>query len=284
VTETDGNGNDQTSGNGIFANVVNQIGGIGPDGSGNMWFTAGSGDNGLYEFANASFTGYASPSFSSANGLSNPNGVAVDHNGRIWVADEGTDPSTLSGNMDIFTGLSENGPITVTGMDAPVQVALDANGYAWFSNATGGPDNHTPTISVTDFNGTDLTTTAYGGAGGGGLHTGFSSGGQIAIDGLDNAWVMDFDSGASTGKYRMVDLSGSNSAVLGTPLTGTSGLQSSYLSAPQSFAIDSSGDIWISNQAASSGVDSLVEFLGVAGPVKTPQAVQIQNSLIGLEP
>jgi hypothetical protein len=287
VTEMDNNGNDQTSGNGIYASAVEQIGGIGPDGSGNMWFTAGpGGNNGLYEFSGGNFTNYASPSFSSANGLSNPNGVAVDHNGRIWVADEGTDPSTLSGNMDIFNGLSENGPITVTGMDGPVQVALDANGYAWFANATGGPDSHTPTISVTDSNGTDLTTTAYGGAGGGGLHSGFSFGGQIAIDGLDNAWVLDFDSSATAPQntYRMVDLSGWNSAVLGTPLTGTSGLQSSYLNAPQGFAIDPSGNIWISNQAASSGVDSVVEFLGIAGPVMTPQAVQIQGGLIGQEP
>ena len=105
---------------------------------------------------------------------------------------------------------------------------------------------------------------------GGGVH--FSSG--IAMDGASNAWVVNTTFTApDTGLLSEF----SNS---GTAITPTTGYVSSTMLAPSGIGVDSSGDVWVSNN----GNSTVSEFIGAAVPVTTPLAYGIQVGSVGRRP
>jgi hypothetical protein len=126
---------------------------------------------------------------------------------------------------------------------------------------------------VIDSSGNDKTGTN-------GLTAGFTSIQTIAIDGYDNLWILD---GATPN--RLEELSGSNSSAIGTVMTGSTGLQSSFIpGGTQSMALDPSGNIWVTEQPNSTNPAAVVEFVGVAGPVDAPLASAIHGNQLGQLP
>ena len=85
----------------------------------------------------------------------------------------------------------------------------------------------------------------------------------IAIDGAGTVWVANYQGNT------LSEIAGASSSAPGALLSPSTGFGSdAFLSKPYGLAIDSSGNIWVSN----SGKNTLTEFVGAATPVKTPLA------------
>ena len=85
----------------------------------------------------------------------------------------------------------------------------------------------------------------------------------VAVDGAGTVWVTNYQGNS------LSEIDGASSATPGTFLSPSTGFGSdASLLEPYALAIDSSGNIWVSN----SGKNTLTEFIGVAAPVKTPLA------------
>jgi DNA-binding beta-propeller fold protein YncE len=96
----------------------------------------------------------------------------------------------------------------------------------------------------------------------------------IAMDGAGNAWI------ANT-TFTPPDpgiLSEFSNA--GTAMTSSTGFQSSTMLSPTGIAVDSSGDVWVTNK----GNSTVSEFVSAAVPVATPLAYGVQFSLLGTRP
>jgi streptogramin lyase len=170
-----------------------------------------------------------------------PVAVAVDAGRNGWLAN-------FSSNT--VTKLSSDGTKSTAYVccDAPDGLAIDGQGNVWVSNYYGD------SISLLSAQGTLLSA---GFKGGGIVHPQ-----GIAIDGLGNVWVTSYRGPA------LSELAGTNSSTAAgtvlSPATGwapEAGLLESY-----ALSIDASGNLW----ATSFGNSQLVEYVGLAAPVKTP--------------
>ena len=103
-----------------------------------------------------------------------------------------------------------------------------------------------------------------------------SNASQVSVDGLSTYWVADCPGqgcGANAGNVLHISNAG---AIVGTG----NGLQDPHLSNPTASAIDSTGNLWVTNSLGA----SVTEFLGVAAPVKTPLAVATSTGALGTRP
>jgi hypothetical protein len=82
----------------------------------------------------------------------------------------------------------------------------------------------------------------------------------IVIDGAANAWIANNAQGANSISEIAIDSGFHSFAFAGMPLSPQNGFTGAGLNRPLGIAIDSAGDVWVTNHNA----NSLTVFIGVA--------------------
>jgi streptogramin lyase len=195
-------------------------------------------------------------------GLSKPFAIAIDARGNKWVTDNAISNTLPGGVTKIDASGRASGPIMGGGLSSPQGISVDRYGNLWVANLGSdsitliGPDgriNPRSPIRAKSLIGPWST----------------------AVDGNGNIWVASFIG------QTLTELCGANRSRC-PPGTRTGGVLSprargftngglEHLTAVQ---IDASGNVWVANNwkriAPTVGGDGLVEFIGLAAPVKTP--------------
>lgn len=272
--------------NGLTGAGLNASYGLAVDSNNNAWIpnepTGGNG--GSITIFNSSGQPISGSSGFTAGGLDYPTFIAIDTDGSAWIVDNGNSHVShlsLSGSsLAGSTGYSD------LSLSYPAALAIDASHNIWVGNNDTVVTKMTPNGSqfttysccdnisslafdqqgnlwIANFYGdsiSEISSTGVISAGtftGGGLYHPQS----IAIDGNGNLWIANFLTKALT------ELAGASSPSPGTPLSPSGGIGgSANLVHAFVLAIDSSGDIWVTN----SGSNILTEYIGLAAPVKTP--------------
>jgi streptogramin lyase len=215
-----------------------------------------------------------------------PTGVAIDTDGSAWVVDWGDSQMThLSSSGQELSG----SPYTSALLLSPFAAAIDSSHNVWVSDQGGttvtrvtqdgsqftsydcceGPEglaiDQSGNVWVANFDGDSISEISSKGAV---LSNGaFTSASLIdpdgvAIDGAGTVWVSNYRGPSLT------EFAGAAASAPGTALSPAGGLGSDAgLLEAYSLAIDSSGNLWVSNK----GSNILTEFVGLAAPVLTPQ-------------
>ena len=233
--------------------------GVAVDQTGNVW---------IANFGQASVTEYPGGNPSAAKyfsniGVKNPFNVAVDSTGRIWLTSFGTDALVVLGSNGVPIAGS---PFTGGGLDKPLGAAIDSMGNIWVANSKSSA------VSAFASSGTPFAGSPF--SGGGVRHSW-----GIAIDGNDNVWVANF----SGYKPRISELCGARAPAncpsgktVGSPITPPAGYASSLLQRQTGIQVDASGNLWVCDNwlpipiQTNPGGTALVEYVGIAGPVKVP--------------
>jgi streptogramin lyase len=178
-----------------------------------------------------------------SGGLSTPFGIALDGSGDVWVANNGsTGAGTTISEFNGNGGPQPDSPISGGGLNGPYLIAIDSNTNVWVT------DNNTGTLSYFESNGSPIFTNGFGDV---------SEPIGIAIDTSNDAWVANScNSGCSPENSISVftDSGGEN-----TPVAGFTG---GGMNDPVVVAIDTSGNVWVTNGGA--GANSITE-LGSTG-------------------
>ncbi len=279
--------------NGISGNGLHESFGMAIDASNNIWVvndeTPGSPGNGgtLTKFTNGGVA--LSGTIGYTTGLYFPTGIASDTNGNMWIANYGNSTFALYQNSGVPASITCN----VNGcgygeLEFPVAAASDSNHTGWMGNQSANtvtrisPDG-TSVVPINCCSGSsglavdaqnNVWSANYFGDSiseissiGTVISSGYSGGGiyhpqGIAVDGAGSIWVANYRGGSIT------ELAGATAVTPGAALSPASiGYGSDAgLIEPYGLAVDSSGSVWVSNYAE----NTLVEFVGIAVPVKTP--------------
>lgn len=228
------------------------------DQSNNLWI-ANYGDRSITEYP---ATDHTKARRLRHTGVDHPFSIAADARGDLWITSSGND-SVVAIHPD---GRPLPGsPYTGGGIMRPLGGALDSRGNFWISNSTGN------SVTALDAAGKPFSASPYKG---GGVRLPWG----ITVDGNDNVWVADF----SGTRPRVSELCGVRHAHCGgvshtgDPISPQQGYASGLLQRLTGISVDASGDVWVCNNwlpipiQTNPGGDALVEFVGVAGPVKTP--------------
>jgi streptogramin lyase len=207
-----------------------------------------------------SSTGVVDGMFPLAN-ASNPLGLAIDHYGTILIAGEASGTVQKLAANKLLSGVQYAGG----GLTYPESVAIDRNGNAWVANGGGA------LASEFDSAGNPISGSGFGPTGGASI---------VSVDGANSIWL----AGLNNHLYHL-DNTG---AVISSPSGFSSQSSADSGAVPYGMALDASGNVWLSifaGQYASQYPGSwLVEYIGVASPVPTPIAQQVQLSLLGVRP
>jgi streptogramin lyase len=226
---------------------------VAADTDGSIW-TANQGNSTVSKLSNSGSAISTGAGWGAGN-LSGPSAVAIDANHNAWFANT----SASSGSV---TSVSPDGSTVseiTSGGDQPVGIATDqvgistntSKGHVWVANYT------TSSVSELQLNIDGTVTVVSGGYTGGGI----AHPNGIAIDGAGKVWVANWVGNS------LSELQGANDSNPGQPVSPASGLGTDAgLHHPYSIALDSSGNIWISNFAS----NTITQFLGAATPVRTP--------------
>jgi hypothetical protein len=195
-------------------------------------------------------------------GLTHPFAIAVDAGGNLWITDFGNDQVVaIAPNGKPLP----NSPYTRGGLKRPLGDAFDSRGDLWISNSLGN------SVTALDATGRPIFSKPLTG---GGVRLPWG----IAVDGNDNVWVADF----SGSKPRVSELCGvarqncPAGSRAGSPISPDAGFASGLLQRLTGVSVDASGNVWLCDNwlpvpvQTNPGGDSLVEVVGLAGPVKTP--------------
>jgi len=283
---------------GITGPELTESFGLAIDPSNNIWVesdeTAGSPNNGgsVAKFNNAGVALSSGIGFTA--GVYFPTGIAADPNGDMWIANYGNSTYALYNSSG--TAITANCNVNGCGageIEFPVAVAVDGNHFGWMANQAA---NFVTRISL---DGTSLTP-IFCGQGPSGvavdaqnniwvanyfsssvaeisntgnlISSGYTSGGinhpqGIAVDGGGSIWVANYRGSSIT------ELAGANATTPGAGISPSIGLGTdSSMVEPFGLALDASGNVWVSSFAT----NAIVEFLGVAAPVKTPVVGPVQ--------
>ncbi len=197
----------------------------------------------------------------SGGGISKPFGIAVDAQGNEWVTDNAL--SSLPGGVSEITPA---GDVVRTveggGLSSPQGIATDQFGDEWVADFTGNAVTLiTPSGTIAPLS--PVKASSLEGPWG------------IAVDGRGNVWVASFPGATLT------ELCGANTAACPPGVkTGQAisparrGFSNGGLEHLTAVQVDESGNVWVANNWSKlkpiTGGNGLVEFIGLAGPVKTP--------------
>jgi len=240
VTVLNSSGQPLSGATGYFAGGIWHPSFVSVDTDGSVWVV----NNGNSSITRLNSSGQP---LSGANGLTSPLfafpvAMAIDGNHNGWAVNQG----------DVHvTKISADGTqaVNYTCCNSPAGIAFDQSGNAWVSNFQGFSVSEISSAGVILSNGTYTAngTISYPQA--------------IAVDGAGNVWVGNFRA------TYLTELAGASSTNPGAPLSPTPGwAPDSNLFGAFAAAVDPSGNLWITNSYS----DTLTEFVGIAGPVKTP--------------
>jgi sugar lactone lactonase YvrE len=307
VTELAPNGDPVSTSSGFTDGTLWENYGLAIDSSNRVWVTnleTSSSNSGRGSLAELNTSGSViSPAGGYiSGGIDFPVAVAIDTNGNVWTANEGDSTASL-----MSTGGTAQSPSTGwgsgDGMAGPEAVAIDANHNAWFANY----EADSGSVTCISSSGSSIATISSGGFQPSGIavdsigvsadtsqghawtanygtssvseltltgtctanvdSTGYTSGGLnhpngIAVDGAGAVWVTNYEGNSIT------ELPGASAASPGQAISPSSGFGTdASLSEPYGIAIDSSGNLWVSNF----GLSTVTQFVGAAMPVKTPR-------------
>jgi hypothetical protein len=250
------------------------------DAQGNAWLPYGSG---VAELSPAGKMVTANPGTPGRE----PQGIAIDANNNVWIA---TGFPTQTGFFAEFSnsGAAINPPTlgqyscgVVPGAEDETEgVAIDASGDLWSVGSEGfAKESATPIPPCS-------------GTGGGFVYQIEDRGGDVAIDGDGNAWVISGVGGIGT----LSEFSNSGAPV--SPSNGWVGIPYEPITlngyAVVSFvdlAPDSSGNLWVIQQLYTGDYTHQMpytfyakEFIGISAPVVTPLSAAVKNHTLGSRP
>jgi hypothetical protein len=213
---------------------------VATDASGNVW---------VYDTPNTNFTklvessAYAGTDFGAFDGTA-PTGLAIDGSSDAWVTSGG----------DLYESSNSGAQIgsTYTGNGLSAQnngIAIDPSNNVWIvnGNATVSEYVKASSYAATVYNSSVL-----------------NANGPFAIDSAGNLWIPNV---VGRGTYGLLVIGNGGAAVSGTSANGMYTANGAITKSPAGPAIDASGNLWVGSNVNGSKV---VEFVGVAKPVKTP--------------
>ncbi len=224
--------------------------GLANDGSGNGWIPSTT-------LLDTTLSGITSTSYVIGNA---PIGaeVAIDGSGNFWVTSQSTNGIVqLSPSGAVLS--PANGYIG-GGLNQPGAIVIDNAGNVWATNSVSGYIYTGTSISKLSSSGTPLSGSGF-------TNSVMSNPYALAIDGSGNVWVANGND--YEGDNSVLELSPSGS--LSMSINHANSIKE-YLDGPQSIAVDGAGNIWFSD----GDTDTVTEFLGVATPVVTPLAANLQ--------
>ena len=272
IAELDNKGVPITSDDGITTGGISFPYGIAVDGYGSVWIANYYGTVSKLSSSGAPLSpdqGYV------IDGNSSFNGIAIDAAENVWISGQSglnklsncgaptsgiTDctPVPTSAVTNCGHATSPSTPYTGGDLNMPLVIAVDAGSNIWAANTTGST-----TASFTEISNTGCALSGPNGYSGATGTTAATITG-LAIDGDGNVWEP-----TTTGIASL-----SPAGVLQSPANG---YISSTTSNPASIGIDSSGNVWVTNETTT-------EFVGAAAPVVTPLAVAVQQGKVGARP
>jgi hypothetical protein len=172
-------------------------------------------------------------------GMDEPASVAFDSSGNVWVTNAAG--NSLSEFSPVGGIISPGTGYTGGGLDKPGLLAIDGTGKVWVANGEVGAAACS-CISEFSPNGS-----AISGSSGYALGIGNSEGYQFALDASGDVWVTntgDTDPPSSGSIFEL------NS--MGTNISGFPGYSGGGVNDPNGIAIDTSGNIWVTNRNAGS--------------------------------
>ncbi|MFC6645156.1 hypothetical protein ACFQBQ_06050 [Granulicella cerasi] len=197
--------------------------------------------------------------------------AAVDSNNNVWIdLVNGGNP----GGVAVFSQANPNtyARFHTNSIGTPSGLAIDHSNSVWVVDSANN--------ALVKFTGSGTSYTMQPPYTGGGLKAPRT----IAIDGSGNAWVPN-TTGGSISKFSSAGVALTpTSGFTGTAGTtgGTAGPVSTSIGAPNSIAIDGSGNVWVAVMGASSG--PIVMYVGLGTPVVAPLALASKMNKIGARP
>jgi PKD repeat protein len=183
---------------------------------------------------------------------------AIDASGNFWV----TSPAT-NGIVKLSptgTLLSPANGFVGGGLSVPASLAIDNAGNIWAINSETSYPNGGVSLSELSSSGAPLS--------GAGITNGPQTPYSLAIDGAANVWVAS-GYGTSAAALSVYELAPSGATALAISHANQA---RAYLDGPQSIAVDATGSVWVSNGLGY----TVTQFIGVATPVVTPLAANLQ--------
>jgi hypothetical protein len=260
------------------------------DGLGNIWATTSQSISKFDHFANplspvGGYTVATSPTDPTTVTLLAP--LAFDNSSNLWI---GVNTTVYSGLLSLaelnnasalpnylspqpVTGSASNF-VDATGVPTQSQIAVDGSGNVW-GGATQSTCVPGSLFEVGPYKGTGTTDRASSVPGSIGGVDPFRCSYGVAVDGAGVVWSAN-EGGPADPLVTPPNIGGYNPSLSGD----TFGFASpSLANAPQSVAIDRSGNVWVLL-----GNNTITEFIGVATPAVTPMSLAVKNGKLGAKP
>lgn len=268
ISEFAPNGTPISPGGGYTDGNLSKPQGIAFDRAGNLWIP-NFGNNTVTVYLGGDHTRSVNVAGTQASPITKPFGIAIDPQGRAWVTNNSTSggagwvlPITLNADSTLTLGA----PVSGGGIRSPQGISVDSVGNLFTANLLSRSVTRvTPAGTVSSRS--KWTTPGMKGPWG------------TAVDGNDNVWVADF---FGAGLYQFCGRQprycppGSR---MGTAITPKGGYSNGALQHVTAVQVDPSGNVWVANNWSTGsplsqpvGGDGLVQYIGLAAPVKTPMA------------